>query len=142
MTTPATRRPSPLTDRAPASRYAEQVSGLLLAAFGLSATYTVWSTATGNAADDLRATDPLTWGFYAAMTALALAVRRDRPATWRLLVVVLPLLLAVGIVVYPTRFTPERQTPFGWFENDVYLGLLLTAAYLTVQRLRGRRLEP
>ena len=74
--------------------------------------------------------------------ALALAVRRDWLIAWRLTALLLPLLLAVGVLVYPTLFTAERQTTIGWFENDVYLGLLMTALYLTVQRLRGRRLEP
>jgi hypothetical protein len=124
------------------SHYSSQVSGLMLAAFGLSATYTVWSTASGRASDDFLATDPAVWCFYAAMAALALAVRSDRLMAWRLTVLALPTLLAVGILVYPTLFTAERQTTFGWFENDVYLGLLMTALYLTVQRLRGRRLEP
>jgi peptidoglycan/LPS O-acetylase OafA/YrhL len=143
MTTTQDRpRSSTSTGTSRTSRYAAQVSGLMLAAFGLSATYTVWSTATGRASDDFRATDPAVWCFYAAMAALALAVRRDRLVAWRLTVLVLPLLLAVGVLVYPTLFTAERQTTFGWFENDVYLGLLMTALYLSVQRLRGRRLEP
>jgi hypothetical protein len=30
-------------------------------------------------------------------------------------------LLAIGVFYYPTTFTAERQTVFGWFENDVYL---------------------
>ena len=141
-TTQAPPAPSTSTPALRSSRYASQVSGLLLAAFGLSATYTVWSTATGRASADFRATDPAVWCFYAAMVALALAVRRDRLLAWRLTAVVLPLLLAVGVFVYPTLFTAERQTTFGWFENDVYLGLLMTALYLTVQRLRGWCLEP
>lgn len=131
-------RPSTVT----ASRYAGQVSGLLLAAFSLSAGYTVWTTATGLADDGFTATAPGVWAFYAVMVALSLAVRTDRLAAWRTLAVVLPVLLLVGIFVYPTTFTAEHQTPLGWFENDVYLGLLLVAGYLTVQRLRGRRLEP
>ena len=143
MTITQNQPPSSTSTRAlRRSRYASQVSGLLLAAFGLSATYTVWSTATGRASEDFHATDPAVWCFYAAMVALALAVRRDWLIAWRLTALLLPLLLAVGVLVYPTLFTAERQTAFGWFENDVYLGLLMTALYLTVQRLRGRRLEP
>ena len=34
-------------------------------------------------------------------------------------------------------FTAEKQTVFGWFENDVYVGLLVTAFVLQVLRLRG-----
>lgn len=124
------------------SRYAGQVSAVLLCAFTLSAAYTVWTTAIGRAADDFNATQPGVWAFYAAMAALALLVRSDRRWAWWSLAAVLPVLLLVGIVVYPTIFIPERQTPIGWFENDVYLGLLMVATYLTVQRLRRRTLVP
>jgi hypothetical protein len=37
---------------------------------------------------------------------------------------------------YPTAFPPSAQTPLAWFENDVYMGLLILAEYLCVQRLR------
>lgn len=127
---------------APTSRYSGQVSGLLLAAFGLSATYTVWTTATGLTTDGFTATAPGVWAFYTAMVALSVAVRSDRLPVWWALAVLLPLLLSVGIFVYPSTFTAEHQTPVGWFENDVYLGLLMIATYLTAQRLRQRRLEP
>ena len=118
------------------------MSALLLSAFALSAGYTVWTTATGLADDGFTATAPGVWLFYAVMTAASLAVRSDRLAAWWTLAVLLPLLLLVGIFVYPSTFTAEHQTPLGWFENDVYLGLLMVATYLTVQRLRRRRLEP
>lgn len=147
MTFADTNRPTPpmaqTTPPAPtSSRYASQVSGLLLTAFGLSAGYTVWTTASGLAHDSFTATNPWVWAFYVTMIAVALLVRTDRPASWTLLAVLLPLLLSVGVFVYPTTFTSEQQTPFGWFENDVYLGLLMIASYLTVQRLRRRHLMP
>lgn len=41
-----------------------------------------------------------------------------------------------GLVVPPT-FVPSQQTAFGWFENDVYTGLLMIALYVVVHRLRG-----
>jgi hypothetical protein len=47
------------------------------------------------------------------------------------------ILIAVGIFYYPTVFPPSAQTPFAWFENDVYVGLLILAEYLCVQRLRN-----
>jgi len=43
----------------------------------------------------------------------------------------------VAVFYYPTTFTARQQTVFGWFENDVYTGLLMIAAYLSAQRLRG-----
>lgn len=137
-TLPLTRTTQPATQ---SSRYASQVSGLLLAAFGLSAGYTIWTTASGVAHDSFNATSQGVWAFYVAMFAVALLVRTDRPAIWLLLSALLPLLLMIGVFVYPTTFTSKQQTPLGWFENDVYLGLLMVASYLTVQRLRGRRLE-
>jgi hypothetical protein len=141
MTSTDTRTVHPTTSAT--SRYATQVSGLMLAALGLSAAYTVWSTATGVVAEGFTATSPGVWAFYAILTAVALWVRSDRTAVWWVLAALLPLLLLVGYFVYPaTDFTPEQQTPFGWAENGVYLGLLTVAAYLTVQRLRRRHLEP
>jgi hypothetical protein len=135
-------RPSSAPPKLRASRYATQVSGLLLAAFGLSALYTVWTTATGVADDGFTATMPGVWAFYAAMIAVAILIRSDRTLVWVLLAGLLPLLLAVGIFVYPHAFTAEQQTTLGWFENDTYLGLLMVATYLTVQRLRRRSLTP
>ena len=49
----------------------------------------------------------------------------------------LGVLLVVAVFWYPTTFVPRQQTVFGWFENDVYTGLLMIAWYLGAQRLRG-----
>ena len=46
--------------------------------------------------------------------------------------------LGISVFYYPTTFTLEQQTTFGWFENDVYVGLLVLALYLSVMRLRRR----
>ena len=43
---------------------------------------------------------------------------------------------------YPTTFTVEKQTTFGWFENDVYVALLTLALFLSVARLVRRPLVP
>jgi hypothetical protein len=67
------------------------------------------------------------------MVALA---RSDRAGAWRTLVTLEVTLLAVGIFVYPSSFTANLQTPIGWFENDVYTGLLLLSLYLSLQRMR------
>jgi hypothetical protein len=40
------------------------------------------------------------------------------------------------VFVYPSMFGPEQQTVFGWFENDVYVGLLMVATFLGVLRIR------
>ena len=51
-------------------------------------------------------------------------------------------LIGVGIFHYPTIFPPSAQTTLAWFENDVYVGLLILAEYLCVQRLRNVSLIP
>jgi len=68
--------------------------------------------------------------------AAAVFVRTDRRASWLVLAVLLPILLAVSVLVYPAAFVPVLQTPLGWLENDGYVALLAVALYLTVQRLR------
>ena len=52
------------------------------------------------------------------------------------------MLLYVSVFYYPTTFEPRQQTTFGWFENDVYTGLLMIAFYLVVMRLRRITLVP
>jgi hypothetical protein len=42
----------------------------------------------------------------------------------------------------PCYFVPSEQTTFGWFENDVYIGLLMLAEYLCIQRLCNVTLTP
>ena len=64
------------------------------------------------------------------------AIRTDRVGAWRSLAVLLPVLLAVSVLVYPDAFVPKLQTPLGWLENDGYVSLLSIGLYLTTQRLR------
>jgi hypothetical protein len=128
------------TSLRPASSYRTQVSGVLLAAFALSAAHTVYGTIAGVAPDEFNARNPVSWAFYALGSGMALAARTDRTAVWRALAVYLPVLLAVGLFWYPSVFTAKLQTPIGWIENDGYMALLGLALYLTVQRLRGASL--
>ncbi|WP_062386621.1 hypothetical protein [Demequina iriomotensis] len=139
---PTTSSPAVATSRtAPAPTrlvvYGRHQSGVLLAAFTLSAGHTVYAWAAGIEDPTFTVTTPLTWVFYAV--AFAMARLAGRPARWSQATVLayLTALLGISIFYYPTTFGPAQQTTFGWFENDVYVGLLLTAAYLGVQRLRG-----
>jgi len=50
--------------------------------------------------------------------------------------------LGIAFFYYPTVFGLEQQTVFGWFENDVYVGLLVVATYLGALRLRRTTLTP
>ena len=65
----------------------------------------------------------------------AVARRTER---WAQLTVLafLATVLVIALFYYPTTFGVEKQTVFGWFENDVYVGLLVTATYLGVLRMR------
>ena len=132
MTT-TTSRPATATRT---RRYSTHTSNVLLVAFAGSAAYTVWTTVAGLPEAGFSATDPVSWVFYAVGFGAAVAVRTDRLAAWWALAVLLPLLLAVSVLVYPASFVPELQTPVGWIENDGYVALLALALYLVVQRLR------
>lgn len=115
---------------------------MLLAAFTLSAVHTVYAWLEGIEDPTFTVTTPLAWAFYAAgFGSVALALRTGRVAQLSL-IAYLALVLAISILYYPTTFGPEQQTTFGWIENDVYVGLLITAAYLAVQRLRRTTLVP
>ena len=114
----------------------------MLAAFILSVGHTGYAWLAGIEDPGFTVTTPITWIFYAVAFAVSVLARQD--GRWAQLVVTgfLVLVLAIGIFYYPTTFGPEQQTVFGWFENDVYLGLLTVALYLSIQRLRRVTLVP
>ena len=122
--------------------YGRQIAGIMLAAFALSVGHTGYAWLAGIEDPGFTVTTPITWIFYAVAFAVSVLARQDR--RWAELVVTgfLVLVLAIGIFYYPTTFGSEQQTVFGWFENDVYLGLLTVALYLSVQRLRRVALVP
>jgi hypothetical protein len=121
------------------SLYSTQVAGVLVAAFTISALYTVISTLSGVIHG---ANNPILWIFYVVGFGLAALARMDRSLTWWIVSAAVLLLILGGIFVYPAYFVPSEQTAFGWFENDVYLGLLILAEYLCIQRLRNVTLTP
>lgn len=116
--------------------YSTQVSGVLTAAFALSLAYSVIVTFTGSH-EGYSVADPTLWVFYAVGFGLAALVLTDRTWTWWVVTGATGALIAVGIFYYPTIFPPSAQTTLAWFENDVYVGLLILAEYLCVQRLRN-----
>lgn len=122
--------------------YRRQIVVIMLAAFTLSVVHTVYAWLAGIEDPGFTVTSPLAWIFYlVAFAVTALVLREDR---WAQLVVLgfLVLTLLIGIFYYPTMFQPRQQTTFGWFENDVYLGLLVLSLYLSIQRFRGVALVP
>lgn len=116
--------------------YGGVVSGVLVVAFALSMVHTTYSWATGLDDPAFTVTTPLAWAFYAVGFAVAGLARRERPAMAWAVAAYLVVLLGIAILYYPTVFTLPKQTLFGWVENDVYTGLLVTAFVLQVLRLR------
>lgn len=136
-----TTTPAAATSR-PSADYGRQISLILNAAFALSLLHTVYAEVVGIAAPDFTVRTPVTWAFYAVAFGSAALARRPERWAQRTLVAYLAALLSVAVFYYPTTFEPHQQTTFGWFENDVYVGLLVLAAYLAVQRLRHITLSP
>ena len=128
--------------RAGTSTYGRQMSAVLVAAFALSVVHTIYAWMAGIEDPTFTVDTPLAWGFYAVGFGMAALARRTE--RWAELTVLGYLVAVLGIAFfyYPTVFGVEQQTVFGWFENDVYVGLLVTATYLGVQRLRRTTLTP
>ena len=117
--------------------YSTEISRFLVAAFTLSVVHTCYAWLSGLQDDRFTVTTPVAWVFYAVGFAAAVLARREAPWAQWVLAGYLLVLLYVSVFYYPTTFEPRQQTTFGWFENDVYTGLLMIAAYLAVMRLRG-----
>ena len=122
--------------------YGPHIFGVLLAAFSLSVVHTVYAWLAGIEDPGFTVTTPVTWIFYTVAFAVTVLARRDQRWAQITVVAFLVLVLLIGVFYYPTTFGPRQQTVFGWFENDVYLGLLTVGLYLGVLRLRGVTLVP
>ena len=122
--------------------YGRHICGLMVAAFSLSVVHTVYAWVEGIEDPTFTVTTPLAWGFYAVAFGMAVLARRTGRGAQATVLAFLVMCLAIGIFYYPTTFGPAQQTVFGWLENDVYLGLLVAATYLAVQRWRGTVLTP
>ncbi|HEY5981341.1 MAG TPA: hypothetical protein VIT41_17080 [Microlunatus sp.] len=123
-------------DVARETTYRGQIAAIMLAAFTLSVVHTIYAWLADIADPGFTVTSPLAWIFYlVAFTVTGLVLREER---WTQLVVLgfLVLVLLIGVFYYPMMFQPHQQTVFGWFENDVYLGLLVLSFYLSIQRFR------
>ena len=130
----ATSTPSP---QPRSRRYADVVAALLLGAFTLSVVHTGYAWVAGLEDPEFTVTTPAAWAFYAVGFGACVLVRRDRRWVCWAVTAYLVVLLAISVLYYPTTFVPPHQTPFGWVENDGYVGLLVTALVLMVLRLRG-----
>ncbi len=142
-TTPArSARGASLSRDARTATYGRHMSGVMLASFTLSVVHTVYAAVEGLEDPTFTVTSPLAWGFYAVAFAVSVLARRTGRGAQATVLTFLGAVIAIGVFYYPTTFGPEKQTVFGWFENDVYLGLLMVATYLGVQRWRGTSLVP
>ena len=122
--------------------YGRHMAGVLIAAFTLSAGHTVYASIEGIEDPTFTVTTPLAWAFYAVGFGSAVLARRNGRVAQVSVLAYLMALLGISVFYYPTTFGLPQQTAFGWFENDVYVGLLVTATYLGVQRLRRVALTP
>ncbi len=122
--------------------YGRHMSNVLIAAFTLSAGHTVYARVEGIEDPTFTVTTPLAWAFYVVGFGSAVLARRTGRVAQVSVLAYLATLLWIAVFYYPTMFGPQQQTTFGWFENDVYVGLLVTATYLGVQRLRRTTLTP
>ena len=122
--------------------YGSVVGGLMFAAFTLSVIHTVYAWLSDLADPEFSVTTPLAWGFYAVAFAMAYLAGRDGTAATWTVAAYLVVVLGIAVFYYPTTFTTAQQTVFGWFENDVYVGLLVLALFLSVARLLRRPLVP
>ncbi|MFF0816772.1 hypothetical protein ACFYVR_16705 [Rhodococcus sp. NPDC003318] len=113
------------------------VTWVLAAAFTLSAVHTGYAAVTGIEDPTFTVTTPAAWLFYAVGFGSVWLARRQEAWAQIGVLAYLVVLLAISVFYYPTTFTVEKQTVFGWFENDVYVGLLMIATYLTAGRVRS-----
>lgn len=111
------------------------VPWVLAAAFSLSVVHTVYAWLHDLADPDFTVTTPTTYLFYALGFGSAWLARRPSRRARSVLLAYLVAVLGISVFYYPTTFEPSMQTTFAWFENDVYVGLLCVAAYLTVAGL-------
>ena len=135
---------TPMTSTAPGTRvtartstYGRHMSGVLVAAFTLSVVHTIYAWVAGIEDPTFTVDTPLAWGFYAVAFGMAALARRTERWAQLTVLAFLATVLVIALFYYPTTFGLEKQTVFGWFENDVYVGLLVTAFVLQVLRLRG-----
>jgi hypothetical protein len=133
--------PGPVPPRAEI-RYGTAVPILLLATFTLSVVHTIYAWRSGLEDPEFNVTSPLAYCFYGIAFAVTALSRKDARTAQVAVTAYLVAVLGIAIYYYPTTFTLEQQTTFGWVENDVYVGLLVTSLILSVLRLRRTALVP
>jgi len=123
-------------------RYGTAVPILLLAAFTLSVVHTIYAWRSGLEDPEFNVTSPLAYCFYGVAFAMTALSRKDARLAQVAVTAYLVAVLGIALFYYPTTFTIEQQTTFGWVENDLYVGLLVASLILSVLRLRRTALVP
>jgi len=123
-------------------RYGTAVPVLLLATFTLSVVHTIYAWRSGLDDPEFNVTSPLAYCFYGVAFAMTALSRKDARPAQAAVTAYLVAVLGIALFYYPTTFTIEQQTTFGWVENDVYVGLLVASLILSVLRLRRTALVP
>ncbi len=113
-----------------------QVALLLGAAFTLSTGYLGVLTLTGLLPGRLADAGPAPWAVSLAGFAIVGLVLTDRTWAWCAAAVLIAVFIGIGITLYEALLVPGPLTAVGWFQNDVYIGLLGLAEYLCLCRLR------
>ena len=140
--TPTTSTAPGIRVTARTSTYGRHMSVVLVAAFTLSVVHTVYAWLAEIEDPTFTVDTLLAWGFYAVAFGMAALARRNERWAQITVLTYLATVLGIAFFYYPTTFGRVQQTVFGWFENDVYVGLLVTATYLGVLRLRRTTLTP
>ena len=143
--TPHDQRPPPGTRATGArtSTYGRHMSWVLVAAFTLSVVHTIYAWVEGIEDPTFTVDTPLAWGFYAVGFGVGRAGPPDRAVgAGRGARLPRRRCSAIAFFYYPTTFGPAQQTVFGWFENDVYVGLLVVATYLGVAAAAAHDAHP
>jgi hypothetical protein len=117
------------------SLYQQPVALVLLSAFAISAGYTGFLALTGLLPAGLAAAYPPLWVFYlAGLGTAGLAAATDRAWARLAVAALIAVFIGVGFHLYSVLFVPGLQTTVGWFQNDIFIGLLVLAEYLCVKR--------
>jgi hypothetical protein len=121
--------------------YRSLASNLLLTATTISMTFQLYRASVGtNPEVDRFGVEAAV--VYAALYALAMAVRSDRRWVWLTTGLVLTLNLVYGVVgYYPTVYSARPLNVLDWLEGTLYTGLLLAALGCTALRLTGTALS-
>jgi len=116
-------------------RYRWPVALVLGTAFTLSAAFTAGLTAGDLLPAGLADATGLLWAFHLVGFGTAALALTDRIWAWSAVAVLTGGYIVIGVQLYAVLLVPGLLTTFGWFANDIHIGLLALAEYLCIRRL-------